>query len=136
MLCGTGDFVAKARKYRKMLGGGMRQAGVLAACGIIALEKMAGRLKEDHDNARLLERKLSEIPGIYTEHEKVQINMVYWKTEIKGFDSERFVEFMFSNGIRVLPIMDGAYRFVTNNGVTQADVEAVIHELKRFISVL
>lgn len=136
MLCGSRDFIAKARKYRKMVGGGMRQAGVLAACGIIALEKMTCRLKEDHDNAHYLEKKLSEIPGIYTEPEKVQINMVYWKTDIKGFDSNQFVEYLYSNGIRILPIMDGAYRFVTNNGVTRKDVDTVVKAIKCFIATL
>lgn len=137
MLCGSADFIAKARKYRKMVGGGMRQVGVLAAAGIIALEKMSGRLKEDHDNAHYLEKMLSEIPGIYTEPEKVQINMVYWKTDIRGFDSERFVKHMFANGIRVLPIMDdGTYRFVTHNGVTKDDAQKAINEIKRFIAAL
>jgi threonine aldolase len=136
MLCGSKDFISVARKYRKMLGGGMRQAGVLAACGIIALEKMTERLKEDHQNARLLEQKLSGIPGVYTEPEKVQINMVFWQTDIKGFGSGHFVEHMHSNGIRVLPIMNGAYRFVTNNGVTREDVDTVTNEIKRFIASL
>ena len=136
MLCGTKNFIAKARKNRKMIGGGMRKPGIMAACGIIALEKMTRRLKEDHDNARLLEKKLADIPGIYTEPEKVQINMVFWKTDIKGFNSDLFVMHMYSNGIRVLPIMNGAYRFVTHNDITQADIDTAITELKRFIATL
>lgn len=136
MLCGDSNFIAEARKFRKMLGGGMRQAGVLAACGILALEKMTSRLKEDHDNAHYLEEKLAEIPGIHTEPEKVQINMVFWKTDIKDFDSSRFVEFMYSKGIRVLPVMDGAYRFVTNNDISKQDVDAAVNGLKGYIAAL
>jgi len=136
MLCGSRDFIEKARKYRKMVGGGMRQTGVMSACGIIALEKMTGRLKEDHDNARYLEQKLVEIPGVYTEPEKVKINMVFWKTDIKGFDSSQFVDYMYSKGIRVLPIKDGAYRFVTNNDVTRGDLDTITNEIKSFIATL
>lgn len=65
----------------------MRQAGVIAACGVVALEDMVERLKEDHDNAKYLGGRLNEIPGIYADMDRIQINMVFWKTDIKGFTS-------------------------------------------------
>ncbi len=76
VLCGGADFVAEARRVRKLVGGGMRQAGVLAACGIISLEKMTGRLAEDHANARFLAGELSALPGVTIDMDSVQTNMV------------------------------------------------------------
>jgi threonine aldolase len=76
VLCGGADFVAEARRVRKLVGGGMRQAGVLAACGIISLEKMTGRLAEDHANARFLAEALSVLAGVSIDMDSVQTNMV------------------------------------------------------------
>ena len=70
---------------RKILGGGMRQAGVLAACGIVSLEKMVDRLKEDHDNAIYLASKLNEIEGFSVDLDKVQINMVFCNVNRENF---------------------------------------------------
>ncbi|MEG1778287.1 MAG: threonine aldolase family protein, partial [Angelakisella sp.] len=79
MICGTREFIARARRMRKILGGGMRQAGVLATCGIIALEKMTLRLGEDHESAKYLAAELNKIQGIEVETNRVKINMVFWK---------------------------------------------------------
>jgi threonine aldolase len=76
VLCGTGGFVAEARRVRKLLGGGMRQAGVLAACGLVSLGEMTGRLAEDHGNARFLAENLVDLPGVDLDVESVQTNMV------------------------------------------------------------
>jgi len=76
MLCGNRDFIAEARRARKLLGGGLRQAGVLAACGIISLQEMTTRLGEDHDNARFLAEALSPLPGVEIDMQSVQTNMV------------------------------------------------------------
>ena len=84
LVVGTRDFIQKARKYRKMLGGGLRQGGFLAAAGIVALEKMTRRLKEDHDNAKLLAEGLSQIPGITIDMETVQTNIII--CDISGLD--------------------------------------------------
>ena len=79
MLCGTKEFIEQARRNRKTLGGGMRQVGVLAACGLIALEQMRNRLHEDHANARYLGEQLSEIPGMTVDLQTIKINMVFGK---------------------------------------------------------
>jgi threonine aldolase len=76
LLCGSKEFVAEARRVRKLVGGGMRQAGVLAACGVISLEEMTGRLGEDHANARFLAEELSAVPGVTIDMDSVQTNMV------------------------------------------------------------
>jgi threonine aldolase len=77
VLVGSRDFIAKADRCRKRLGGGMRQAGIIAACGIVALEKMVDRLAEDHANAQLLALGLNEIRGLHVALETVETNMVY-----------------------------------------------------------
>ena len=76
LVCGSPDFVAAARRIRKGLGGGMRQAGVIAAAGLVALDTMVERLAEDHDNARVLADGLSKIKGIHIDLASVQTNMV------------------------------------------------------------
>jgi threonine aldolase len=75
VICGSKDFIAEARRKRKMLGGGMRQAGVLAAAGIVALEKMIDRLAEDHANARHLAEGLADMPGVAIDLDRVQTNI-------------------------------------------------------------
>jgi threonine aldolase len=76
VLCGSADFIARARVWRKRMGGAMRQAGILAACGIVSLTKMVDRLEEDHRRARALAASLSEMPGLKIDWETVQTNMV------------------------------------------------------------
>jgi threonine aldolase len=112
----------------------MRQAGVLAACGIIALEKMTGRLPEDHENARFLGDRLSEIRGIRLNRERIRINMVFWETEIPGFDSDSFVSFMLKRRIKVSGGPE--YRFVTHNDVSREDIDAVIGALREYVGTL
>lgn len=81
VLCGDRALIARARRWRKVLGGGMRQAGILAAAGIYALENNIGRLAEDHDNAALLAQGLGRIPGLRVDHNPAQTNMVFVKLE-------------------------------------------------------
>jgi len=78
VLCGSADFIHRARRARKSLGGGMRQAGILAAAGIIALNEMVERLSDDHDHARLLAEGLARIPGIVVDVPMVRTNMVFF----------------------------------------------------------
>src|SRR5690606_34228517 len=98
ILCGSKEFIKKARKMRKILGGGMRQAGVLAACGIVSLEKMVNRLKEDHDNAMYLATKLNEIQGFSVDMDRVHINMVFCKVERENFDFNKFADKLLEKG--------------------------------------
>jgi threonine aldolase len=90
MLAGPRDFISRARRKRKMLGGGMRQAGVLAAAGIVALESMVSRLAEDHDKASRLATGLAEVPGVVIDLESVQTNMVYFSVAGECFDPVAF----------------------------------------------
>lgn len=133
MLSGSKQFVDKARKNRKLLGGGMRQAGILAAAGLIALEKMSERLHIDHDNAKYLAKRLVEIPGINVTHEDIHINMVFFDMEKTGVTSERLVKELFDRGIKINGIEGGLLRYVTNNDVTREDIDYTIKCMKEIM---
>ena len=130
MLAGSKDFIARARKGRKLMGGGLRQAGFLAAAGLVALKKMMYRLEEDHDNARFLATELSKIPGIKVDLEGVQIDMVFFEMSYAGLNMSEFVEELFKRGIIVNSAENGVMRFVTHYGITREDIIFVIDSMK------
>lgn len=125
ILAGKSEFIDKARKGRKLMGGGLRQAGILAAAGIIALEKMSKRLSEDHQNAFLLAGKLSSIPGVRVFIEDVQINMVFFDIRETGYEPERLVKELLNMGIKINPPEDGVFRLVTHYWIGKEDVQFV-----------
>jgi threonine aldolase len=134
MLVGTKEFVKKARKGRKIMGGAMRQAGIIAAAGIFALERMIDRLSVDHRNARFLAEGLSTIPGIEVFSERLDINMVFFKLTNKA-RSRLIVETLLEKGIKINPPEGGEWRFVTNLNVSRDDLERVIIEFERALKV-
>ena len=128
VLCGTDDFIHEARKWRKMAGGGMRQAGIIAAAGIIALEQHIERLAEDHDNATRLAEGLKEIEELSIDLKLVQTNMVFVsmvKDVVKPLE-----EYLKQEGI----IISGGEttRLVTHLDVNAEDIEAVIKAFKEY----
>lgn len=134
LLCGSAAFVAKARKRRKIMGGGMRQAGVLAAPGIIALEDGVERLREDHENARLLGNLLAEIPGIEMDLAKVQTNMVYIRVSARGKSEAELVDFLARKNILTYPPMAWGIRFVTSLEVNADDVRALAGAVREYMA--
>ncbi len=124
MLVGTKDFIARARKGRKIMGGAMRQAGIIAAAGIIAIEKMIDRLGEDHENARYLAKKLEEIKGIEIMRDRLDINMVFFKLD-QG-RPEVIVDELYREGIKINPPEGGEWRLVTNLDVSRSDLDTFI----------
>ena len=112
----------KARKIRKLLGGQMRQAGIIAASGIIALEKMVDRLKDDHENAKILAEKISKIPGIKLDLATVQTNMVTFQLDPR-VDDCAFLEQLKERGILALSMSRNKIRFVTHHGIERTQVE-------------
>lgn len=134
LVCGSAEFIHRARRSRKILGGGMRQAGVLAACGIVSLEKMVPRLHEDHENAVYLAEELNKIEGISADIARVKINMVFWKTNVPGFSSDGFIDFMKARGVKVYGILVDEYRFVTHNDVTRGDIDRVTALMREYIA--
>jgi len=134
MLVGTREFIKKARKGRKIMGGAMRQAGIVAAAGIFALERLIDRLSVDHRNARFLAEGLSKIPGIEVFSERLDINMVFFKltNEVR---SRLIVETLLEKGIKINPPEGGEWRFVTNLNVSRDDLERVIIEFESALKV-
>ena len=133
MLAGSREFIERARIVRKMLGGGMRQVGVLAAAGLIALEKMPGRLKEDHRNARLMAELLSEAPALDVQPEKVQTNILMVGVSRTGFDSEGLSAVLKENGVLVSLLDPGRIRLVTHNDVDGEEIRLAAGIIKKVI---
>lgn len=124
LLAGGREFIARARRYRKALGGGMRQAGVLAAAGLVALQNIP-RLAADHAHARLLAEALAEMPGMSVDLRTVQTNIVL--ARLTGSRSApAFAERLAQEGVRCHAIGPHTLRFVTHRDVSRADIEAAI----------
>lgn len=136
ILAGSGKFIEKTRKQRKMLGGGMRQAGILAAAGIVALEKMVDRLKEDHDNARILGEGLSGIDGISVDLKTVQTNMVYFDLQQSGMDTYQFLNKLAKYNILGASRPPTKVRLVAHFGITKEDVLIAIEAIKNIMRSL
>ncbi|MFT9493580.1 low-specificity L-threonine aldolase [Anaerosolibacter sp.] len=134
ILAGSKEFIDKARKGRKLMGGGLRQSGFLAAAGLVALQEMVQRLKEDHENALLLGRELAKIPGIKVDMEDIHLNMVFFDMKDTGYDSEQLVEEFFKRSIKINPAEDGIMRFVTNYWINTEDVHRVVQIMKELLS--
>jgi threonine aldolase len=126
VLTGSRDFIADARRLRKMVGGGMRQAGVLAAAGLFALEHMIERLAEDHANARRLAAGLAAIPGLRLEPAVPETNMVFWTLEEPDRPVEPFLRALEQQGVRVLELGKGRLRAVPHYGITADHIDAAI----------
>lgn len=136
ILAGPRKWIEKARRNRKMLGGGLRQAGILAAAGIVALTRMTARLEEDHRNAMLLAQGLSRVPGLHVDLARVQTNMVLVDVSRLGVTGEEFSLALLRKGVKVNPIGAATLRFVTHNDVTREDCEraiAIVEEVAREI---
>ncbi len=119
LLLGKADWIETARKKRKLMGGGLRQAGFLAAAGLIALQDMRLRLQEDHHNALLLADQLADIPGVKVTKDDVHINMVYFSLDQPGDPlSQPLVKY----GIKINPPELGMYRMVTHYWISREDV--------------
>lgn len=133
VVCGDHAFIERARRFRKMVGGGMRQAGVVAAAGIVALETMVDRLADDHRLARLLAEGLSAIPEISIDMARVQTNIV--RLDLPRHDARAVAERLQARGVRVLATGAHAIRIVTNRHVTAADAPAVIEAFRSALVV-
>ncbi len=131
VLVGSREFIALARRKRKILGGGMRQAGILAAAGIVALTKMTERLKEDHENAAYMTERLAEVPGIEVYKERQQISMVFFRLAGFPLDSDGLVKYMLDNGVRINGEDNGIMRYVTHRYVSREEMDKVVELMKK-----
>ena len=132
LLCGSAELVARARRNRKMLGGGMRQAGILAAAGLVALETMVDRLAEDHANARLLAEGLARIPGIEIDPATVETNLVFFRVAANAYP--RFTRALDEAGVLAGASPDRV-RMVTHHGIERHHIEIVVERLVRAMAV-
>jgi len=134
LIVGTEGFISRAKRKRKQMGGGMRQTGILAAAGLVALKEMVPRMKEDNDNAVYLAGRLAEIPGVtVTNADGIHISMVFFKISPKP-DAARLVAAMRADGIVMSPDENGIFRFVTHYWVTRDDIDYAVERLKNFLS--
>lgn len=133
IIAGSSEFILKARKWRKRLGGGLRQAGVLAAPGLIALQENVNRLEEDHENAKQLAEGLQNIGGIVLEN-KVETNIVIVNVENFYKTTEEFVNELKENGVLAGAFGPNVIRFVTNNSITNHDIDKVLLITKSILS--
>jgi threonine aldolase len=126
VLCGSGDFIRRARRNRKVVGGGMRQAGVIAAAGIVALEQMVDRLADDHANARRLAEGLAAIPGIGLDPARVQSNIVIFDLLDGAPDAAGFTQQLAGHGVKMSIVAGRKVRAVTHHGVEAAHIEQAL----------
>lgn len=130
ILAGSKDFVERAARARRMVGGGMRQAGIIAAAGLFALDNMIGRLVDDHKRATRLADELSSVGGLRTETEKYQSNMVYISLD-DAAETDRVVEGLKTFGVFVAATSPGRIRLVTHCDVTDEDIERAITAFRK-----
>jgi threonine aldolase len=126
IIAGNRQFITRARKFRKMLGGGLRQAGILAAAGIISLQKMTQRLDEDHENAKILAEGLSSIDGIKLDLETVQTNIIICDISGLKMTGSQFSYELSHRGVKINGGQSSIVRFVTHHDVSVRDVQEVI----------
>ena len=137
LLVGSRDFIRRAHRMRKALGGGMRQAGVLAAAGVVALEQMVERMAEDHENSKLLARGLADFPQIEVNVERVVTNMVMFSVRnarqdaLTEAETMHFLEKAREHGVLMGHIGEGKIRAVTHYGIEAKDVEAALLGIRR-----
>ena len=132
ILAGDAAFIARARRMRKLVGGGMRQAGIIAAAGIVALEQMVARLAEDHANARMLADGLATFPQIAIDLETVQSDIVIFK--LRDGEPGAFVRALAERGLLVGEIGRGYIRAVTHYGIDASDIEEALEIVRATLS--
>ena len=132
VLLGSRDFIREAHRYRKMLGGGMRQAGVVAAAGLVAVETMTERLSEDHARARRLAEGLAGLPGVVVDLAAVQTNMVY----VALADAPAFARRMEAAGVRVGALGPQTVRLVTHYEISDDDVTRTLQTAEQVLAAV
>jgi len=132
MIAGSTDFIARARRMRRIVGGAMRQAGVLAAAAIVSLTEMVDRLPEDHARARRLAEGFADVPGIFVDRELVQSNMVFYKLDPPNHD---FAAEMKAQGVLVGGGQYGG-RMVTHYEITDADIDTAVMAARKTVTAL
>jgi len=126
VLCGSKDFIARAHRIRKLLGGGMRQAGIIAAAGLVALNSMIDRLAEDHQNARALAQGLTLVAGINVRSVAQRTNMVHFEIDGDSASAGRFATAMKDRGVLISGRESTSFRAVTHYGISRPDIDRTV----------
>ncbi len=134
VVCGTQDFIAEARRNRKLLGGGMRQAGIIAAPGIVALDKMVARLAEDHENARQLAEGIAHIPGLSIDVSKVRTNIIYFDIASERITAGKLQTDLEKRGVKALATGPRRFRMVTHYGISAMDIRMTLKVLEELVT--
>ena len=134
VICGSAEFIERARRWRKLLGGGMRQVGVLAAAGIVALERMVDRLAEDHANARRLGEGLAKLPGLRVDLASVQTNIVIVRVERGPAATAELVSGCAARKVKVHAMSPAAIRCVTHKDVDAEDISRALEAFRELTS--
>ncbi len=129
VVCGSSEFIAEARRTRKVLGGGMRQAGIIAAAGVVALQQMVDRVAEDHKNARQLAEGIAQIRGLSIDPAKVQTNIIYFEIATDRLAPEKLVTELGKRGIKLLCLGPSRLRMVTHSGISSEDIDLALAAL-------
>ena len=132
ILCGSKEFINEARRIRKALGGGMRQAGIIAASGNVALEMSIQQLKIDHHNAQYLAEEINKISYFDIEIDRIKTNILYFSINHDTISGTDFVNMMHDKGIKFFEVSKNKFRLVTHSGISHNDVQYVI---KKFNSI-
>ena len=136
VLCGSEEFIGEARRWRKMVGGGMRQAGVLAAAGLVALDTMIERLADDHANARRLALGMANIPGLTVDPENIQTNIVIFEIDPSVGSAAEVMQALAEAGVRVTPSRAQTLRMVTHRQVGSAEVDEALSRVSKVMGEL
>tara|TARA_Y100001960_G_scaffold313558_1_gene376660 strand:- start:1743 stop:2780 length:1038 start_codon:yes stop_codon:yes gene_type:complete len=134
VICGSEEFIYSARRMRKALGGGMRQAGVIASAGLVALKTMNDQIKIDHQNAKLLADGLSNIKNIILDTNKIHTNIIYFKLADDIMNAKEFLKTMENAGILFFESFENQYRLVTHSGITQDDIDNAVKIFEKQLS--
>jgi threonine aldolase len=129
VICGSKAFIAEARRIRKVLGGGMRQAGIIAAAGVVALDVMIERVQEDHENAARLARGIAALDGLNVDLDRVQTNIVYFSIAGDQNAGQALVAALGEKGVKILCLGDNGLRAVTHYGIDADDIEYTLEAL-------
>lgn len=133
VVVGSKEFITRAHRARKLVGGGMRQAGVIAAAGLVALEEMVLRLAEDHKHARILAEELAHLPDVHIDLTTVQTNLIVFRLNPEKWIPSAFISAMREHGILLGGLGDDRLRFVTHYGITHADIDRTLLAAKQVL---
>ena len=133
MVCGNNKFINKVRRNRKALGGGMRQAGIIAAAGLMAINTLNTQITEDHKNAQILARGISQINGLSIQLNNIKTNIIYFELDTTKISGKKLVDEMEKVGVKFLETSPNRFRLVTHYGITEKDIQFTLSSLNSII---